>query len=119
MKILDYGKMAATFLNLETRQAVRISSLNRPATAPPGEDPEAALQVLKAMANEDLFRVQEVRVPLGPGDMPGRPVRSVPCAMCGEAVLDQRDVAVRGETWCRPCAEHHRYYEPLAPASLR
>ena len=111
MKILDYGKMAATFLNLESRKAIRVAAVNRPAAPPPDEDPRAALQDLKVMPDAELFRIQEVSVVLGAGDLPGRPVRSVPCALCGESVLDLRDVAVDGRTLCRPCAGGHRYYE--------
>jgi len=118
MKILDYGKMAATFLNLETRRAVRVSATNRPAAPPQGEDPQAALQALKAMADEALFRVQQVRLELGAGDLPGRPVRSVTCDLCGESVLDMREAAVEGKTLCRPCAGGRRYYEPM-PGEVR
>jgi formylmethanofuran dehydrogenase subunit E len=110
MKIKDYGKMAATFLNLETGRAVRIASSTRPDPAP--TDPEASLQAIKVMPDEALFRIQEVTVPLGPGDLPGRPVRSVPCARCGESVLDGRDVARDDRCLCRPCAGAPRYYEP-------
>jgi len=118
MKVLDYGKMAATFLNLESHKAIRIAATNRPAAPPPDEDPRAALQILKAMADTDLFRIQPVNVTLGIGDLPGRPARSVPCAWCGESVLDLRDVTVDGETLCRPCAAGGRYYEPASREAL-
>ena len=114
MKIKDYGKMAATFVNLETQRAVRIATITRPDAAATDENPEAALQALKVMPGTDLFRILEVTVPLAPGDLPGRPVRSTPCARCGESVLDQRDVVQDGETLCRPCATNRRYYEPKA-----
>jgi formylmethanofuran dehydrogenase subunit E len=117
MKILDYGKMAATFLNLESHQAVRIAARNLPAPAPEA-DPGAALAALKALPDAELFRIQPVAVTPGAGDLPGRPVRSVTCARCGETVLDLRDVTLAGATFCRPCAWGDRYYHSPAPESL-
>jgi formylmethanofuran dehydrogenase subunit E len=118
MKIKDYGKMAATFVNLETQRAVRIATITRPDAAATDENPEAALQALKVMPVADLFRIQEVTVSLTPGDLPGRPVRSVLCARCGESVLDQRDVVQDGGPLCQPCATNHHYYEPKTMEAL-
>lgn len=108
MKIKDYGKMAAAFLNLATGKAVRVSAKNRPRL----DDPEAELRALRELPAEALFLVQEGRVPLEEGDLPGRPVRSVPCARCGESVLDMRDLLVEGNVLCRPCAEGGSYFIP-------
>lgn len=108
MKIKDYGKMAATFLDLETGKAVRVSAKDRPRL----EDPGAEMKVLRELPDEELFLVQEGQVRLGPGDLPGRPVRSVLCARCGESVLDMRDVPVDGRILCRPCAEGGDYFIP-------
>ena len=104
MKIMDYGKMAATFVNLETGKAVRVAATLRdtlPDGVPLGDLPE-----------EGVVSVAPVTVELRPGDLPGRPVRVCVCARCGEKILDARDVVVDGETLCRPCAEGHTYFRP-------
>ncbi|MDR1726966.1 MAG: FmdE family protein [Acidobacteriota bacterium] len=106
MKVKDYGKMAATFVNLETNRAVRVvpTDANRRPTADGGE-PDLA-----KMSDEELFRVLDVEVPLPPEDLPGKPVRRAVCARCGEDVLDGREVEAAGETLCHPCFERRDYY---------
>lgn len=116
LKVLDNGKMAATFINLKTGKAVRVSSKNRQGDAIKDQamiESEPMKDDFSVMADDELFAVTEVRVSLNPGDMPGRPVRSAPCAMCGERVLDMRDVEVNGKFLCRPCAEKRNYYTIL------
>lgn len=114
MKIKDFGKMAATFVNLETGQAVRIAA-KAPKDTPGGTgDPEQVARALKGLPDQDLFLVQHGEVALGAGDLPGRPVRSALCVRCGESVMDMRDVTVNGEILCRPCAEGLSYFTPAA-----
>lgn len=110
LKLKDHGKMAATFLNLETGKAVRVAARTRPRLS----DPEAEMQVLRTLPEEDLFLVQEGRVDLEPVQLPGVPVRSVVCARCGETVLDGRDRVIGDAVLCRPCAEGRSYFLPLA-----
>lgn len=112
MKIKDYGKMAATFINLETGKAVRIASQPRDRSNENPEDPESVVQKLKQASLETLFRLQHGKVALGAGDMPGRPVRSINCACCGETVMDMRDVMHGGQILCQPCAEGSSYFQP-------
>ncbi len=121
LKYVDYGKMAATFLNTETGQAVRIlardDSRERAWTyAPPGADKKTAqLEAYRAMPNEELFVVTPVDVHLAPQDLPGHPVSRVMCDTCGEGVNDRREVIQDGKTLCRPCASGTYYREiPLA-----
>lgn len=125
LKIVDNGKMAATFLNLETGAAVRIFSRpdaqDKALALHPGLDEKSAqMRAYREMDDFDLFQAAPVRVKVKPEDMPGRPTRKARCAACGETVLDCRDVALDGRTLCRPCASGATYYmaEP-APDSLR
>jgi len=100
MKVMDYGKMAATFVNIESGKAVRIASARQK-----GEEVDHA----KA-ADEELFRITQVNVPLKPEDLPGKPLRARQCARCGENVLDGRETEAGEETLCRPCFENANYY---------
>jgi formylmethanofuran dehydrogenase subunit E len=118
MKFMDYGKMAATFLNLKTGKAVRIiareDSRQKAKEYFPEIDNkyEAQLEAYKIMPDEELFDVMEVRVTLKPEDMPGRPLRRVQCDSCGEYVQDMREVHRNGKVFCRPCADTG-YYGPV------
>jgi len=103
MRVKDYGKMAATFINLESGKAVRVASARKKG---------ADVDHTKA-SDEELFRVTHVTVPLKPEDLPGKPVRDCQCARCGETVLDGREIEAAGETLCRPCFENANYYEVI------
>jgi formylmethanofuran dehydrogenase subunit E len=111
MKFLDYGKMAATFVNLTTGNAVRLvareEARTRAAELFPGMEDKykAQLEAYKVMAEEELFDMMDVEVTVRPEDMPGRPLRRVRCERCGEYVQDMREVYEEGMTVCRACAE--------------
>jgi len=109
LKFMDYGIMAATFVNLETDRAYRVLSTEEardmgPLYAP--EVPEKALQQLVAyqrMPDSVLFRVQKVDVSLNADDLPGPTRSKATCALCGQVVRDRREVVIEGVTLCRPC----------------
>lgn len=114
MKILDYGKMAATFINLKTGKAVRIAAKNNDGnkivTKEMMEQNPQTSEYFALKTDEELFDVEEVNIALKPEDLPGRPVRSVVCSVCGERIMDAREVIKDGNTFCRPCAENTTYY---------
>ncbi len=120
MKILDYGKMAATFINLKTGKAVRIVVKNRDGDKVYTremieKEPHGEAYAMQPV--ENLFDIMEVAVPLKPEDMPGKPLRIVTCSSCGERIMDMREIIKDGKSVCRPCAENKRYYAPVRPDS--
>ncbi|MEA3385182.1 MAG: TraR/DksA C4-type zinc finger protein, partial [Thermodesulfobacteriota bacterium] len=63
--------------------------------------------------DDELFKVQEVRVEIPASDLPGRPIRRVQCESCGDYVQDCREVEKDdGKVLCRACA-HGAYYKVL------
>jgi len=118
MKFMDYGKMAATFLNIETGRAVRViakeeSRQNAKEYLPEhGDKYEAQLEAYKIMPDDELFHLMEVHVKMNPEDMPGRPLRRIKCESCGEYVQDLREVYKDGKVLCRPCADSGYYERP-------
>jgi len=101
LKWVDYGKLAATFVDLATGRAIRIAP--RPEVPHAGSDTDP-LEFWNDWTDEQLFTCTEVRLVVPQEDQPGRPVRRAVCARCGEEVQDARDVVVDGETLCRACA---------------
>jgi formylmethanofuran dehydrogenase subunit E len=111
LKFLDYGKMAAIFVNTETQRAVRVlakdnarelARLYAPGAATPGE---AQKQAYAAMPEELLFSIQPARINIAEENMPGfRGVRVI-CASCGEGINLRREVRVGERTLCIPCAQ--------------
>ena len=119
LKYLDYGKVAATFLNTETGQAVRVVALEESRQLADRRHPEIEskkerqFRTYREAADEELFKVERVGVQYGEMDAPGRPRSRVACARCGEGINDGREVAgPEGTTLCRPCA-HGGYYARL------
>ncbi|MEN6330724.1 MAG: FmdE family protein [Smithella sp.] len=110
MKVLDYGKMAATFVNLESKKAVRVA-IKRQKEA--GEE-SGGNQNLANLSEDELFSITCVEVPLRPEDMPGKPLRRCRCARCGENIMDGREFEEQGETLCKPCFERKNYYHVKA-----
>ncbi|MDD2465884.1 MAG: FmdE family protein [Desulfobulbus sp.] len=115
LKIVDYGKIAATFVNLETGGAFRIFSHpdaqdKALVLYPELDEKTAQMRAYQEMEDTELFQALAVRVPIKCEDMPGRPTRKVSCEICGELVLDQRDVQHHGRTLCRACASGTPYY---------
>jgi formylmethanofuran dehydrogenase subunit E len=116
LKYQDYGKLAATFVDLETHRAVRIVGRDDARAKARGMFPELPdprqqqLEAYKVMDDADLFAVHWVKVKLTPEDLPGRPRSRVTCEQCGEGVNDGRERRVEGRVLCRSCAGES-YYE--------
>jgi formylmethanofuran dehydrogenase subunit E len=118
LKFMDFGKMAATFVRVSDGMGYRI--LAREETreladryCPEIEDKyKRQLEAYKRMKDEELFAVQRVKVEIPQCDLPGRPIRRVPCSRCGEYVQDCRDVQKNGETLCKNCL-NGSYYQIL------
>jgi formylmethanofuran dehydrogenase subunit E len=118
LKHRDFGKLAATFLNTETSEAVRIVALEssrglaKELFAHLPTKKEQQLEAYKTLPEERLFSWSRVRVNLPDADRPGHPLSRVICDECGEGVNDRREVARSGRSLCRACAGE-RYYEEL------
>ena len=116
LKYLDYGKMAATFLNMKKDVAVRVSARDdareraREYGPPKATDKEAQTRAYMAMPDDELFAITSVRLHLAPEDRPGHPVSRVSCGKCQEGISDRREVAVPGGVLCRACANGAYYH---------
>lgn len=115
LKYHDYGKLAATFLNTKTGEAIRVVALDSSRDAADHSFPEIEnryerqLRAYKSLPDEELFKTERVAVNLPTQDRPGRPVSRVSCAQCGEGVNDCREVVREGRALCRACAGEAYY----------
>ena len=106
LKWIDYGKMAATFVDLASDRAVRVAPRPEVPHAGPQDDP---LVMWSSWTDEQLFTCTSVTVAVPSEDRPGKSERTVVCEACGEKVQDRRFVQQEGRTLCRACA-HGAYY---------
>lgn len=120
MKFRDFGKVAATFVDLATSHAVRVVALESSRQRARDLYPEIEnknqqqMRAYRDLSDEELFSYQWVRVNVKPEDLPGFKGPRIACDECGEGVNFNREVVVDGRTLCRACAGE-RYYEPLVP----
>jgi formylmethanofuran dehydrogenase subunit E len=116
LKFFDWGKVAATFVDLQSERAVRVSakesSKQRAREMFPEMEKEAGQQKAYAvLPDEELFDTAWCAVEVPAEDMPGFKGPRVVCAQCGEGINFKREVVVDGRTLCRGCAGS-RYYRP-------
>ena len=111
LKFMDYGIMAATFVNLETNKAFRVLSTEESRTLAnvyaPEEFEKSDRQMLayKRMPDSVLFRVQRVRIDIADCDLPGPSRLKTVCSQCGQVIRDGREVMVQGRLLCKPCTK--------------
>ena len=111
LKFLDYGKVAATFLNLSENRAFRIVAKDESreladALYPTIEDKKERQMLTYRNADASaLFKVDAVSIELNDFELPGRPRRRIICEHCGEGVNDGRDlIDAMNRRVCRSCA---------------
>jgi formylmethanofuran dehydrogenase subunit E len=110
LKFMDYGIMAATFVNLETGKAFRLLSTEEARDLSQLYAPEITgkvqqqLEAYQRMPDSVLFKVQAVRVGVSEFDLPGPTRVKVTCVRCGQVVRDHREVSIDGKPVCKLCA---------------
>jgi formylmethanofuran dehydrogenase subunit E len=117
LKFFDWGKVAATFVDLQSGRAVRIvaredSKKRAGEMFPSLEKEQGQQQAYRLLPDEELFEKRWVSVDIRPEDLPGYKGPRVVCEECGEGINFKREVTVNGRTLCRACTGQ-RYYLPL------
>ena len=120
LKFRDWGKMAATFIDLSTRRAIRIAARESSRDAARQLHPEIEnknqqqMLAYRELPDEVLFTEQWVQVPLDAREFPGYKAQRIICAVCGEGINYDRFVLRDGQTVCYGCAApEERYYQPV------
>lgn len=108
LKWIDYGKMGASFIDMNTQKGIRIVVK---AEKRPSMDQDV-LSFWKQYTDEQIFKFEPVKVDIPPEDLPGKPVKNVKCTVCGENVMDGREIVKDGEVLCKACA-NGAYYRKI------
>lgn len=106
LKYLDYGKFAATFVNLDTHGALRVTIKESFDSSGPVEE---VCKMVAQIPDDELVIFQEVKVVIPEMDLPGYPNNKAYCSACGEKIMDGREINRNGAVLCRPCA-NSKYY---------
>ncbi|MBK6319407.1 MAG: molybdopterin-guanine dinucleotide biosynthesis protein MobB [Dehalococcoidia bacterium] len=106
LRLLDFGKLAASFLDEHTGRSVRVAARGdlRERVGATGEGRhEIQRAAYAAWPTEDLFTVRDTPLSLSQYDRPGPPRARVLCVTCGEEVSDGRHLQTELGPQCRPC----------------
>ena len=121
LKVRDWGKVAATFVDLRDGKAVRVVAKENSKQRARSLFPEIAdknqqqMAAYRTMPEAELFDESWVKVELPPEELPGFKAERVLCEQCGEGINFRREVIRDGRRLCRACAGES-YYKVAAPA---
>ena len=110
LRIEDYGKTAVTFVDTATQQAIRIlprMDIRELAWeyAPSARNKwEAQLIGYQFIPDERLVDWQWVRLTVPVQKIIGQAGKRVSCEICGEEIINQREVIRAGMVLCKSCA---------------
>jgi formylmethanofuran dehydrogenase subunit E len=115
LKFRDWGKVAATFVDLETGKGIRVAAKESSKALARSMHPEIPdknqqqMLAYREMSEDDLFAMQWVKVELPPEEFPGYKGERITCQVCGEGINFRREVRREGKILCRGCAGENYY----------
>ena len=115
LRVLDFGKVAATFVDMRRDKAVRITPRSKIRIAAQRQVPyaksrwHAQLEAYQVMSDVDLLEVQQVKLSIPLEKLLSKPGYRVICEVCGEEVINEREIVLGEAILCRGCAGQ-RYY---------
>ena len=118
LKFRDWGKIAATFVDVASGKAVRVAAKESSKALAEEMHPELGdknsqqMLAYREMRDDDLFTTQWVKVELPPEEFPGYKGERVVCQLCGEGISFRREIRRNGKVLCKACAGE-RYYQQL------
>ncbi|MFT3894944.1 MAG: FmdE family protein [Anaerolineales bacterium] len=110
LRIEDYGKTAVTFIDMLTEQAVRVAPQSQARELAWNYAPsvrnkwEAQLIGYQYIPDELLFHWQWAELTVPVKQIVGQAGRRVNCEICGEEIINQREVIWEGTVMCKSCA---------------
>jgi formylmethanofuran dehydrogenase subunit E len=117
LRVEDLGKIAATFINVKTRKSLRLAPKldirERALIYVPEETRRyyAQLKGYQVMPNEELFSYQWIELIIPLEKVISHPNARARCTVCGEEIINKREVVVNGKLLCQTCAYGGYYRE--------
>ena len=110
LKVVDYGKVAAVFVDVKTEQAIRVAPQldvrEKAWRYAPAETRHYFAQLVgyQQMPDEELLTIQPVQLNTPISQIVSRPGVRVNCAVCGEEIMNEREVWQGAAALCQSCA---------------
>lgn len=124
LRLEDYGKIAATFVDVQSEQAVRVAPQldvrERAYAYAPDEKRHyfAQLQGYQIMPDAELLSIQAVHLATPVAEIVSRPVVRANCGLCGEEIINEREIMRGGQVLCRSCSGPGYYHASSQTQSL-
>jgi formylmethanofuran dehydrogenase subunit E len=118
MRLVEYGKVAATFVHLETQHAIRIRERQESRECATQMMPSARSawhaqrEAYQVMPYEQLFQWEAVRLTESMPAIPDKGKHAVYCERCGDRINERREIIHIRQTLCKPCA-FGAYFAPM------
>jgi formylmethanofuran dehydrogenase subunit E len=115
LRVEDFGKVAATFVDTVTRQTVRVAptlDIREKAYAYAPDEPRhyfAQMQAYQIMPDDEMFTFTPVALNKSVEEIISRPGVRVNCDLCGEEIMNEREVHRNGRILCQTCANGGYY----------
>lgn len=124
LRIEDYGKTAVTFVDTLTEQALRVAPQAGARElageyAPSARNKwEAQLIGYKHIPDELLFSWQWLELNVSAKEIIGQVGKRVTCEICGEEIINQREVIHKEMILCKPCSGDSYFHSLLSEVTL-
>ena len=119
LQVEDYGKVAATFVDTKIGSAVRVApriDIRERACSYVQDESRhyfVQMQAYQTMPDEEMMSAQEVTLNMPIEQIVSRPGMRVNCNVCGEEIMNEREVKQNGLSLCRACAGYPYYHVPV------
>lgn len=115
LRVEDYGKVAATFIDTATNRAIRITPRLAARDLAARYAPEAVngweayLLGYQRLPDDELLAIQPVQLITALQSIISTPEAKAICAVCGEEIFNEREVVRGDEVLCKSCAGNNYY----------
>lgn len=119
LRIMDYGKIGATFVDTITGDAIRLAPQKDVREAadnyvPQGKNRwERQLLGYQRMPEFELFTMEQVELIVPIEEIVSRPGLRFLCDECGEEIINEREINIDDQILCRACAGYGYYFSAI------
>lgn len=121
LRVEDYGKIAATFVDTKLNAAVRVAPhldvRQKAYLYAPDQEKRyfAQLNGYQVMPIDELVNIEEVMLSVPISEIISRAGVRVNCGVCGEEIINEREIMRNEMPVCKSCAGPSYYLVPQSP----
>lgn len=123
LRVEDYGKVAAVFVDVITGRSLRVApvtDIRQRAYAYASDEPRhyfAQMKAYQIMPDHEMLTITEAQLITSIQAIVSRPGVRVSCDLCGEEIMNEREIHRDGLVLCRACAGEAYYHLPVGASA--